>query len=254
MLNAPAYFNPIPVSSPAFARAVTHLYIVGGAAASNPGLHIPQFLSLDLNVAWNTTTPAWSKHADGPVQDLFPAAFSADEKILYVFHIDQSSSPAQWDSNTEVWKSVSNVKFENATWQGIGAVTDPRTGLIYLAGGYNDDSNLSNNPMFLAIDVFDPVSQTVNRTHLSLPPSTFLARLYYGNVWCKARSSILYWGGNAYHYDPSVKVDMVSEFKVDSQTWSVMPTTGPTPPMRADHCMVPRLGSLSTPRRRFIEI
>ncbi|KAG0377363.1 hypothetical protein BGX24_006252 [Mortierella sp. AD032] len=217
--DAPIYFNPIPVSAPAYARATTHLYVVSGAAAANPGLRIPQFLALDLHVPWNTTSPAWSKHADGgPMQDLFPAAFSADEKILYTFHADKSSSPMQWDSETEVWMSVTNVRFENATWQGIGAVTDPRTGLIYLAGGYNDDSNLGNNPLFLAMDVFDPVSQT-----------------YYGNVWCKTRSSILYWGGNAYQSDPSTQ--LVSEFKVDTQDWSVMVTTGPTPPMRADHCM-----------------
>ncbi|KAG0306245.1 hypothetical protein BGZ97_000813 [Linnemannia gamsii] len=183
--------------------------------------------------------PAWTKHADGPLQDLFPAALSSDEKILYVFHIPQSSSPFQWDSDTEVWKEMTNVKFANASWQGIGAVTDPRTGLIYLAGGYNDDSNLGNDPTFLAMDVFDPVSQTLNRTHLTLPPRTFLARLYYGNVWCKARSSILYWGGHAYNLNPSIKVDMVSEFKPDTQTWSTMVTTGTTPAMRADHCMVP---------------
>ncbi|KAG0279863.1 hypothetical protein BGZ95_012030 [Linnemannia exigua] len=193
-MDAPIYFNPIPVSTPAFARATTHLYVISGAAASNPGLRIPQFLALDLNVPWNTSSPAWSKHADGgPMQDLFPAAFSADEKILYAFHLDKSSSPMQWDSDTEVWKSLTNVKFENATWQGIGAVTDPRTGLIYLAGGYNDDSNLGGDPLFLAMDVFDPVSQSL---------------------------------------------DMVSEFKVDTQDWSVMVTTGPTPSMRADHCMV----------------
>ncbi|KAF9898105.1 hypothetical protein EC991_000876, partial [Linnemannia zychae] len=131
---------------------------------SNPSSRISQFLSLDLNIAWSTTVPAWFKHADNPwsklnsglMEDLFPAAFSADEKILYAFHIPKSNSPVQWNSDYEIWTSLDNVKFENATWQGIGAVTDPRTGLIYLAGGYNDDSNLSNDPLFLAMDVFDP--------------------------------------------------------------------------------------------------
>ncbi|KAF9899097.1 hypothetical protein EC991_009632, partial [Linnemannia zychae] len=224
-----SYYTPAPVSSPAVARTLTHLFVVGGTAGSNPSIHIPQFLSLDLNIAWSTTAPAWFQHADnpwsnlnyGPLQDLFPAAFSADEKILYVFHIPRSNSPAQWDSGTEVWTSLDNVKFENATWQGIGAVTDPRTGLIYLAGGYNDDSNLSNDPLFLAMDVFDPVSQSINRTHYSLPPNTFQAKYYYGNVWCKDRSSILYWGGHSFS-EPLVEDDMVSEFKVDSQTWDVM--------------------------------
>lgn len=89
------------------------------------------------------------------------------------------------------------------------------------------------------MDVFDPVSETLNRTHYTMPPSTSLSRSYYGNVWCKARSSILYWGGHAYRKDPNIKVDMVSEFKPDTQTWAPMVTTGTTPTMRSDHCMVP---------------
>ncbi|KAF9154787.1 hypothetical protein BG015_011969 [Linnemannia schmuckeri] len=235
---AQTYYTPIVVSGAAFVRATTDLYIISGAAGANPGIQVAQLVSLDLNISWNTTNPAWTKHNDGPKQDLFPAAFSSDEKILYLFHLPQTSSPYQWDSNTEGWKEMTNVKFANATWQGIGAVTDPNTGLIYMAGGYNDDSNLGSDPTFLAMDVFDPVSQTVNRTHLTLPPSTFLSRMYYGNVWCKARSSILYWGGHAYKLPPSTKIDMVSEFKPDTQTWATMVTTGTTPAMRADHCMV----------------
>lgn len=74
------------------------------------------------------------------------------------------------------------------------------------------------------MDVFDPVSETLNRTHYTMPPSTSLSRSYYGNVWCKARSSILYWGGHAYRKDPNIKVDMVSEFKPDTQTWAPMVT------------------------------
>ncbi|KAF9539437.1 tRNA methyltransferase tyw3 [Mortierella hygrophila] len=199
---AQTYHTPIVVFSAAIARTVTDLYVIGGAAGANPGIRVPQFVSLDLNTSWNTTYPAWTKHADGPRQDLFPAAFSSDEKMLYVFHLPDTSSPFQWDSNTEVWKEMTNVKFDNATWQGIGAVTDPRTGLIYMAGGYNDDTNLSDDRTYLAMDVFDPVSETLNRTHFTMPP------------------------------------DVVSEFKPDTQTWALMATTGITPAMRSDHCMV----------------
>ncbi|KAG9061054.1 hypothetical protein KI688_007683 [Linnemannia hyalina] len=199
---AQTYYTPIVVFSAAIARTVTELYVIGGAAGANPGIRVPQLVSLDLNTSWNTTYPAWTKHADGPKQDLFPAAFSSDEKILYVFHLPDTSSPFQWDSNTEVWKEMTNVKFDNATWQGIGAVTDPRTGLIYMAGGYNDDTNLSDDRTYLAMDVFDPVSETLNRTHFTMPP------------------------------------DVVSEFKPDTQTWALMATTGTTPAMRSDHCMV----------------
>lgn len=145
---AQTYYTPIVVFSAATARTITDLYVISGAAGANPGIRVTQLVSLNLNTPWNTTYPAWTKHADGPKQDLFLAAFSSDEKMLYTFHIPDTSSPFQWDSSTEMWKEMTNVKFDNATWQRIGAVTDPRTGLIYMAGGYNDDTNLNGNSTY----------------------------------------------------------------------------------------------------------
>ncbi|KAF9922835.1 hypothetical protein FBU30_007023 [Linnemannia zychae] len=223
------YYIPTPVYGAAYVRALTELYIVGGATGANPGLRIQQFMSLDLNVDWNTTSPAWTKHADGPRQDIFPAALSADEKKLYVFHIPDSSSPFQWDSATDTWTELVDVKFDNATWQGIGAVTDPGTGLIYFAGGYNDDSNLSNDLTDLAVDIFDPVVNSLNRTHFKLHEGTFLAKLYYGNVWrvsgepriyavCTvAGDQLIVWGGRANDFATALPNLLV--YNMVTKTW-----------------------------------
>ncbi|KAF9539436.1 hypothetical protein EC957_005395 [Mortierella hygrophila] len=85
---------------------------------------------------------------------LFPAAFSSDEKILYVFHIPGTNSPWQYSVADDMWQEVTAAKFGNAEWEGIGAVTDPKSGLIYLAGGY-DDVNAKAASMKI-VNVFDP--------------------------------------------------------------------------------------------------
>ncbi|KAG0279862.1 hypothetical protein BGZ95_012029 [Linnemannia exigua] len=151
-------------------------------------------MSLDLLVPFTSTAPAWTRLEDGPLQRLFPAAFSSDEKILYVFHVDGTNSPWQYNVQEDNWEEVTAVKFQNAGWEGIGAVTDPSTGLIYLAGGYDDVSAKTN--ALKVLNTFDPVSKTIHTDYLPPPERVFPVRWYYGNVWSQNRSSVIYWGGN----------------------------------------------------------
>ncbi|KAF9117859.1 hypothetical protein BGW39_001718, partial [Mortierella sp. 14UC] len=116
-------------------------------------------MSLDLAIPWSTNAPAWTKLAPGPFQATFPAAFSSDEQTLYAFHLDRSNSPLQYNVGNNTWNE-SPAKFENAAFEGISAVTDPRSGLIYLAGGYKEDNY--NAPFWKFLDIFDPVTQTIH--------------------------------------------------------------------------------------------
>ncbi|KAG0316497.1 hypothetical protein BGZ97_006797 [Linnemannia gamsii] len=69
----------------------------------------------------------------------------------------------QYNVQSNSWqKSV--VRFQNAGTAGVGAVTDPRTGLIYLMGGYENKDPTS--PWQQVLDIFDPVSQTIRVVHL----------------------------------------------------------------------------------------
>jgi hypothetical protein len=186
-------FIPVVVSAPAFARSVNKLFVAGGANSLGPDVKTNQFMSLDLAVPWNSTAPAWTKLADSPSQRLFPATFSSDEQTLYVFHIPGSTSPWYYSVKDNVWHELWPVRFQDTNWEGFGAVTDPRTGLVYIAGGY-DNANYNANYM-RGLDIFDPITLSIHMESLPAPDTLFPMRWYYANVWSKARNSVVYWGG-----------------------------------------------------------
>jgi hypothetical protein len=149
-------------------------------------------MSLDLTVPWNTSAPAWAKLADGPTQEVFPMAFSSDQQILYAFNIPGTNSPWQYNVKNDSWQ-VSTASFDDAKFKGFQAVTDPRSGYIYIAGGYHHHNFYA--PYMKTLDILDPVTQTIHSVDLPAPEQAFPVRWYYGAVWSKYRNSILFWGG-----------------------------------------------------------
>ncbi|KAK5805634.1 hypothetical protein F5H01DRAFT_383533 [Linnemannia elongata] len=223
-----------PVSGGAVARTKTNLFILGGSASQNPNTPpTNQFITLDLTTSWTATQPAWTVLNPGPANSIYPATFTSDQKRMLVFHLPNSNAVYEFRVETGVWVQ-SNLAFADMKWQGVGAVTDPRTGLVYLATGYTD-------PGRMTMDILNPSTQNITHSRLPDPfgPAgtvRFEARWFYGNVWCESRKSILYWGG----YQPTNKMpteNVVTEFIVDTMTWSNLKTTGNPPSMRADHCM-----------------
>ncbi|KAG0347144.1 hypothetical protein BGZ54_005020, partial [Gamsiella multidivaricata] len=125
---------PLTVFAPAFARTATRLYVLGGR---NAATIYSQFFSLDLTNSWNSATPLWTKLKDGPGQAIFPAAFSADQKTMVTFHSNSSANASfayHYSVVTGQW-TQSTVQAQFGSNEGVGAVTDPNTGLVYLAGG-----------------------------------------------------------------------------------------------------------------------
>ncbi|KAF9163048.1 hypothetical protein DFQ26_002991 [Actinomortierella ambigua] len=222
---------PVPVGGSAFARTRTSLYIQGGNIDfRDPSpLRTGQFYRLDLSVPWNTSQPAWHKLKDGPVNAIFPAVFSLDEKTMITFHSGTSTTFAyKYSVESDSW-SPSMLRVKNPDFQGISAVTDLSTGLVYLAAGYS-------TPYRDSMDVFDFAIDDIRST--KLPPSSqaFEARAYYTNVWSRSRNSILYFGG----YNASlgvVETAVVTEYVPSTQVWSTLTPTGTGPSNRADHCM-----------------
>ncbi|KAG0359888.1 hypothetical protein BGZ54_009791 [Gamsiella multidivaricata] len=122
---------------------------------------------------------------------------------------------------------------------GVNAMTDPNTGLVYLAGGYTSSDHNSMN-------VYNFVTDTISGS--ALPPTVLLNRLFYANVWSQKRKSILCFGG--YNSSKGVIPDLntVTEFVPSTSVWSTLvpvavffilcqATSGIAPAMRADHCM-----------------
>ncbi|KAF9953967.1 Multiple epidermal growth factor-like domains protein 8 [Mortierella alpina] len=222
--SAPA---PLPVSGAAFARSSTRFYIQGGTFAN---VNYGQFFSLDLAVGWNTTAPAWKQLSDGPQQNIYPAVFSADQQTMITFHSGGATFAYRYSVAKDLW-TASTLQVQFGGYQGVGAVTDPNTGLVYLAGGYTDGSRNTMN-------VYNFNTDTIaEETPMPEASSVFPNRAYYTNVWSQKRGSILYFGGYNTTLKPIPNGNVVSEFVPSTKAWSTLSTTGTPPTMRADHCM-----------------
>ncbi|KAG0368236.1 hypothetical protein BGX24_002905 [Mortierella sp. AD032] len=196
-------------------------------------------MSLDLNVSWSKTAPAWKKLPDGPNQSIFPAAFSSDEQTMYVFHIDGTNSPYQYNVASGTW-ALTQITFQNMAWQGLNVVTDPRTGLMYIPGGYNNVNIKLSSPTLTIMEIFDPITLSINQTQLPVLDQVFPVRWYYQNVWSSKRNATLYFGGNYRQGEtplPQGLDNVITAFSPDTSTWFTLTTTGVSPAIRADHCM-----------------
>ncbi|KAF9145171.1 Multiple epidermal growth factor-like domains protein 8 [Linnemannia schmuckeri] len=221
-----SYDAPIPVSGPAHARTSLKWYILSGQPSTVDGtLPIDQFFYLDLASPWSATIPAWKRLQPGPQQSIFPAVFTADQKTMVVFHIAGQYSVYKYTVATDSW-APSSINFPGGGTQGVGAVTDPNTGLVYLAGGYTDRGSM---------DIYNPAADTASQVKLPDPATTFPSRWYYSNTWSKQRRSVLYFGG--YNITNNAANNAISEYNPSTSTWYTMATSGTAPTTRADHCM-----------------
>ncbi|KAG0302508.1 hypothetical protein BGZ97_002320, partial [Linnemannia gamsii] len=207
--------GPTPVSGPAFARTSSRLYILGGNPNSgNNGPPLTQFYSLDLTAPWNNTAPAWTELSAGPAQAVFPATFSLDQKTMIVFHLNAPINASRYDVATGVW-TRSNAALPGSDFQGIGAVTDPNSGLVYMAAGYTSRSRNS-------LDIYNFDADSVTQTAMPAPGTVFSARAYYGNAWSQYRKSILYFGGYNVSSQAIANGNVLTELVTQTQTWNTL--------------------------------
>ncbi|KAF9125217.1 hypothetical protein BGW39_007562 [Mortierella sp. 14UC] len=226
--SSPASPTPTPVWGSGTARTPTRFFIQSGSPAltpNNPYPTVNQFFYLDLAVPWTSTAPAWVQLRPGPQMNNFPATASADSKTLFFFRIPGSSPAYQFSVETGNWLPAS-AAFKSPTGEGIAAVTDPNTDLVYIAGGYSDDAHT-------LLDVWNWKTGQITNSLLPSPTVAFADRSYYTGVWCKSRQSILYWGG---YSGSATRNNVLTELKPPGE-WSTLTTTGTGLPLLADHCM-----------------
>lgn len=204
---------PVSVQAPSYSRTSTYMYILGGNTTTSQVLG--QFYKLDLAVPWKTAAPVWTRLADGPQQFLFPSTWSKDEKTLATFHVAKGVLSYLYSATTNTWVQ-SRLKVSHGDLQGVNAVTDPNTGLAYLAAGYMAVRN--------TMDVYNFGSDSMSSG--ALPPTIFQARSYYGNVWSKKRNSILYFGGYTATMQTIPDQNIVTEYVASTYVWQTMVSQG----------------------------
>ncbi|KAG0274066.1 hypothetical protein BGZ95_010134 [Linnemannia exigua] len=103
-------------------------------------------------------------------------------------------------------------------------------GYIYLTGGYSDDTRSS-------VEKYHP-DHPEKLDKIPYPAeSSFVARWYVGNVFCKPMNSILYFGGYTFNSALVPEANYITQLNVTSSQFSTFETKGAIPAIRADHCM-----------------
>lgn len=204
---------PVSVQAPSSSRTSTYMYVLGGNTTASEVLG--QFYKLDLAVPWKIATPVWIRLADGPKQFLFPSTWSKDGKTLATFHVAEGVLSYLYSATTNSWIQ-SRLKVPHAELQGVGAVTDPDTGLAYLAAGYMAARD--------TMDVYNFGADSMSSR--ALPLTLFQARSYYGNVWSKKRNSILYFGGYTAMLQKLPDQNIITEYVPSTYVWQTMVSKG----------------------------
>jgi len=170
-------------------------------------------MSLDLSVSWTGSRPVWHRLADGPQQYIYPAAASANGQTLIAFRLSPAFA-SRYDVATNSW-SPSQINPAYGALQGVGAVTDPETGLVYLAAGFTGNRN--------SMSVYDFLTDTMtNSFQLPAQNVVFNSRAYYANVWSRYRKTAFYFGGYNITLDRNATDNVLTEFDPNTNTLSTV--------------------------------
>ncbi|KAF9201768.1 hypothetical protein BGZ49_008018 [Haplosporangium sp. Z 27] len=232
---------PSSVTKMAYATANdTTLYVLmgvlsGGTMATN------QFFALDLSTQdLSPTSPPWKNLASVSTMQQAPSGFgssmtiSSDQKNLIVWG-GYYSPTMIYNIESGLW-TLKSPSLQDATSlkEGLKAVTDPSSGLIYIPSGANQGGSMMEyNPITMATE--------------SLPmPSVFggNALAYYSAIWSTQRNSILVQGGHVVAANGSANQQLY-EYSPATGTWTAIATTGQSPGAIENHCIVPDLSTMS---------
>ncbi|KAG0041165.1 hypothetical protein BGZ83_002227 [Gryganskiella cystojenkinii] len=226
--------NPIPVSVEEMAsvRAGSRLYINGGSVYKNNNLTLSsgQFFSLDLSQSWDVNSAPWQALSSTSPNIRISMVASPDNKTIYRLALNVDDGTVEltnYNIGTDAWdSSIVSLPYLKEDRQGMRAIMDPNTRVIYMNGPTNLNIYNLNASKF--------------STQL-LPTYVLKSRYYGGGVYNKLRNSLMYFGGWYYNKNKTVQFDplatYVSEYNLTAKTWANVSTTGIPPPVRSDFCM-----------------
>ncbi|KAF9102465.1 hypothetical protein BGX27_010980 [Mortierella sp. AM989] len=193
------------------------MYVLGGDSGSGQSYSTQAFM-IDLSVSWNATSPAYKSLPDGPVGFYQMAnALSPDGETWFA---QNGNTAFFFDVKASKWTSVPDIKTSDKNVNskfGLGAATDPETGIIYIPNGL-----VNNNGQYM-------LKLHPDRTTDSTDMSSQMSNVSGSTVaWSSARQSMIYLDestGNTFSYSPK-------------EGWSQLNVTGAIPIPRSDACLV----------------
>ncbi|KAI8604043.1 hypothetical protein EDD21DRAFT_243345 [Dissophora ornata] len=230
----PTVYAQMPTSTrrTGFAQLNDALYIEGGFDSDTT----TQFVSLDLSTSWSSSTPAWSILPGGQSAAhlaLAPISSTANGgakgSLMAIGGMGAPSFFSFYDVSAGSWSNMTTVKPPYTYLEGQAAVSDPNTGLVYIVGGYGNNT-------YNQLSVYDPNA----RSMVSQAAATAATSLTdVGAVWVSSRNTVLTFGGS--RAPPANTSGLgtgdLNEYDPSTKTWKVMSTSGDIPPARLDHCM-----------------
>ncbi|KAF9437095.1 hypothetical protein BGZ76_002011 [Entomortierella beljakovae] len=196
------------------------MYILGGDEGANS--YSSQAFTLDLSVSWDSSDPPFNSLGDGPAKFYdTPSALSPDGNTWYA---QTGNTAFFYDIKKSEWTILPNNITDGRIlnfYPGLGATTDPDTGIIYTPNGLLSNggkSMLKVNP-----------DKSINS--IMMPPQ--LAENQSSTVaWSGPLSSMIYLDestGETYSFN-SVEL------------WKPLTINGSKPPPRSNACLVAAYG------------
>ncbi|KAF9116239.1 hypothetical protein BGX27_004090 [Mortierella sp. AM989] len=215
------------------------LYVQGGVIDANL-TSTNQLFSLDLTRPWNVSSPPWKSLSIGsgsrraPFDTTHSMTVSKDQQTLLILGmetVDSSLNISTYNITDNSWSAPKLGLVSNVTQglNGLAAVADPNSGLIYIPGGGNEGQNMLE---------YDPSSGS---SRLLAMPAEYVGKVvrFFTAVWSTQRNSIILYGGFYNASGVDIAFSTLYEYQPSAATWSIITTSGDAPDASTSHCMVP---------------
>lgn len=185
------------------------LFMQGGVSYGPAGPTTNQFYTLDLTQpTWTTVNPPWRARVYPESLNLIARinkhsiSVSPDKQNL-TFWVAYPGMVLNYTIATDTWTQVS--KPSQLTSSGdLHAETDPRTGLVYYPGGYNN----------VSMGVYNPATQSFTP---ATSPNGFVNDRFYAFVWSEVRNTFIFFGNT-----PIRETNPFVEYSTSTNKWTAL--------------------------------
>ncbi|GJJ68518.1 hypothetical protein EMPS_00864 [Entomortierella parvispora] len=214
-------FQPTTAWGSASAFVEGQTFVIQGG--SNGTFTIPQTFSIDLSSSWDISSVPYRRLLDGPSDYKHSASLLNDHKNWFVL---SNGTGLEYTIPPDTWRSLGGSAEVSRT-RGLGAATDPDTGMIYVPNGFL--VNATTTQMFQ----FDVINNVLNSVDMH---PALVNMVSYAIAWSGQAKKMFLFGG-AVSGTNNVNGAMYSWDPING--WALLSPQGTVPSPRRSACMVP---------------